>query len=114
MKEDSANQLLDVLQGNMTSYNCETLFERCFYWFRRGKRTHDKNHSLIKIEGLNIKTEAACFLGKRLVHIYKTKHGYKVRGYSLNIYRLFGEEYVRLMEIMVRLKQDLIIIYHQE
>lgn len=53
-----------------------------FTGFRRGKSTQDENHSLIKIEGLNSKTEAACYLGKRLVHVYKTKHGYKVMGYS--------------------------------
>lgn len=48
-----------------------------FTGLRRGKRTQDENHALVKIEGLNSRKEVSYYLGKRLVYVYKTKHGYR-------------------------------------
>lgn len=48
-----------------------------FTGFRRGKTTQDENHALVKIDGLNSRKEVSYYLGKRLVYVYRTKHGYK-------------------------------------
>ena len=45
--------------------------------FRRGKRTQDENHALVRVEGLNSRKEASYYLGKRIVYVYRTKHGIK-------------------------------------
>lgn len=48
-----------------------------FTGFRRGQRTQDENHALVKIDGLNSRREAHFYLGKRIVYVYRTKIGYK-------------------------------------
>jgi large subunit ribosomal protein L35Ae len=50
-----------------------------FTGFRRGKTTQNENQALLRIEGLNDRKEVNWYLGKRVVHIYKTKHGFRVR-----------------------------------
>ena len=55
-----------------------------FLGFRRGKCTQNENHALIRVEGLKDRKETRHYLGKRIVYVYKTKHGFRVL-YLFNI-----------------------------
>ena len=50
-----------------------------FLGFRRGKTTQNENQALVRVEGLNDRKEVPYYQGKRIVYIYKTKHGFRVR-----------------------------------
>lgn len=46
-----------------------------FTGFKRGKNTHYQNTSLLKIDGVNDKSETGFYMGKRVAYIYKVKNG---------------------------------------
>ena len=48
-----------------------------FTGFRRNKVWVYNNQAILKLEGLNSKSEAQYYLGKRVVFIYKAKTGYR-------------------------------------
>ena len=54
-----------------------------FTGFRRGKTTQNERQTLLKIEGVNDRKEVPYYQGKRVVYVYKTKKGIKVK-FSFN------------------------------
>jgi large subunit ribosomal protein L35Ae len=50
-----------------------------FSGFRRGKTTQNENQALLKIEGVNDRKETPFYYGKRVVYVYRTSNGIKVR-----------------------------------
>jgi len=61
-----------------------------FAGFRRGKTTQNENQALLKIEGVNLRTETPFYHGKRVVYVYRSNSGIKVR--CIFKYSLFGVE----------------------
>lgn len=50
-----------------------------FSGFRRGKTTQNENQALLRIEGVNDRKEVPFYLGKRVVYVYRTTRGIKVK-----------------------------------
>ena len=48
-----------------------------FAGFRRSKSWVPTNQAILKIEDLNDSKNAHYYLGKRVVYVYKTKHGFR-------------------------------------
>ena len=48
-----------------------------FLGFRRSKVQQNTKQSILRLEGVNDRTAAEYYLGKRVVYIYKTKSGHK-------------------------------------
>ena len=48
-----------------------------FLGFRRSKVQQNTNQSILRLEGVNDRTAAQYYFGKRVVYIYKTKSGQK-------------------------------------
>jgi large subunit ribosomal protein L35Ae len=53
-----------------------------FSGFRRGKTTQNENQALLRIEGVNDRKETPFYQGKRVVYVYRTSNGFRVRKYS--------------------------------
>ncbi len=53
-----------------------------FSGFRRGKTTQNENQALLRIEGVNDRKETPFYQGKRVVYVYRTSTGFRVRKYS--------------------------------
>lgn len=49
-----------------------------FQGFRRSKVNQYENQARLRVEGLNAREDTKFYLGKRVVHVYKTAKGYKV------------------------------------
>lgn len=50
-----------------------------FSGFRRGKTTQNENQALLRIEGVNDRNETPYYYGKRVVYVYRTKTGFRVK-----------------------------------
>lgn len=50
-----------------------------FLGFRRGKSTQNENHALLRVEGVKDIKETRYYLGKRVVYVYKTSSGFRVK-----------------------------------
>lgn len=50
-----------------------------FLGFRRSKVQQNTNQSILRLEGVNDRSAAQYYFGKRVVYIYKTKSGQKDR-----------------------------------
>ena len=57
-----------------------------FSGFRRGKTTQNENQALLRIEGVNDRKEAPFYFGKRVVYVYRTGNGIKVKYYHNIVY----------------------------
>jgi large subunit ribosomal protein L35Ae len=49
-----------------------------FSGFRRGKTTQNENQALLRIEGVNDRSETPFYQGKRVVYVYRTSNGFRV------------------------------------
>lgn len=55
------------------------LYQRAvFQGFRRSRVNQYENQARLRVEGLNSKEDVKSYLGKRVVHVYKSSKGYKV------------------------------------
>lgn len=59
-----------------------------FQGFRRSRVNQYSDHARLRVEGLNARSDVKSYLGKRVVHVYKSGKGYKVScyGYTYDTY----------------------------
>ena len=54
-----------------------------FLGFRRGKTTQNENQALLRVEGLNDRAEVSYYLGKRVVYVFRSPRGFRVKFYKI-------------------------------
>jgi len=73
------NLTLEDPLGKIISWHSRLYMRANFLGFRRGKSTQNENQALLKIEGVKDRKETRYYMGKRVVYVYKTKNGFRVK-----------------------------------
>ena len=76
-KSKSKVQITKIVRKSKTGRPPRLYLRAVFQGYRRTRRSQRENQARLRVEGLNDRTESRWYLGKRVVHVYKSSKGFK-------------------------------------